>query len=295
MKPHSALAGVQPQIAQISTDRQSTRSTESVARLRTPLRCSQFLARVLECRQLAPDIISCWLEAGAIARQVQPGQFVQVRVGPGFVPFLRRPFSIAERRETKLRVVFRAIGQGTRRLAAAQVGDKWDIIGPLGKPTLAVKGRSVVIIGGGIGIAPLLFLAQERASTNELHVLLGARSRAELLLRNEFRKLRARVVLATEDGSVGIRGLVTDLFAREIHLQGTKTPENSVVFACGPRPMLRRVKELTTGLEAYAFWEERLGCGTGICYCCAVKRVGSECYLRFCRDGPVLKLSEIVV
>jgi dihydroorotate dehydrogenase electron transfer subunit len=247
----------------------------------------QLTARVIERRELAPDIISYWLNAGAIARRIQPGQFIQVAVStpPDF--HLRRPFSIAEREGPKLRVVFRAVGEGTRRLARTQVGSSWDVIGPLGKFVPLPAGRPVVLVGGGMGIAPLLFLARELGHSCALTVLLGAKSRQELILRPEFRRLAARVRFATEDGSLGMRGLVTELYA-----QAGRT---GTVFACGPGPMLRRLRQLCVGLEAYGFWEERMGCGTGICYCCAVKRAHGDGYLRFCREGPVLRLSDIEI
>ena len=102
-----------------------------------------------------------------------------------------------------------------------------------------------------------------------------------------------KLSLSTDDGSLGAKGLVTDNLQSVIcNLQSTIS---RVVFACGPRPMLKKVKELTQGLESYAFWEERMGCGTGICYGCAVKRAGSDHYIRFCQEGPVLRMSDIEV
>jgi dihydroorotate dehydrogenase electron transfer subunit len=253
-------------------------------------------SQVVSREQLAPDVFSVRLRAPAIARAIQPGQFVQVRItgreGAGdLLPFLRRPLSVAQQQGGEVRLVFRVVGRGTGLLAATRPGDDWDVLGPLGKPAPAVRDRNVVLVGGGIGIAPLLFLAERTARDNRVHVLLGARNRQELILRTEFRKLPVRLAFATDDGSLGTKGFVTDTLRSVIsNLQSAIAP---VVFACGPRAMLRRVKELTKGLESYAFWEEHLGCGTGICYCCAVKRAGSDGYIRFCREGPVLRLSDI--
>jgi dihydroorotate dehydrogenase electron transfer subunit len=259
-------------------------------------------ARITERKLLAPDIVSVWLRAGRIAETIKPGQFVQVQIPDSrrdtsgamrkACPelFLRRPLSIAQQRGNRIRLVFRVIGQGTARLAASRPGDEWNLLGPLGKPAPALRDRDVILIGGGIGIPPLLFLAERIARANRVFALLGARNRQDLILRPEFRGLPAKLALATDDGSLGKKGLVTDILRSAL---GSR--HSPVVFACGPRPMLRRVKELTPGIESYAFWEERMGCGTGICYGCAVKRAGSDRYIRFCREGPVLRLSEIEV
>jgi dihydroorotate dehydrogenase electron transfer subunit len=250
-------------------------------------------ATFVASKKLAPDIISVWLEAESIAARIQPGQFVQVRVGPGDEPFLRRPFSVAQQQGNRIRIIFRTIGRGTATLGLARPGDKWSLIGPLGKPAPQFNNRDIVLVGGGIGIAPLLFLAERIHRNNRVRVLLGARNRQELILRPEFRKIGAKLSLSTDDGSLGAKGLVTDALQSVIcSLQSAISP---VVFACGPRPMLRRVKELTKGLESYAFWEERMGCGTGICYGCAVKRATGEGYFRFCQEGPVLRMCDIEV
>lgn len=257
-------------------------------------------ARFVAGKRLAPDIVSVWLEVKSIAARIQPGQFVQVRITPEppnpRTPepfFLRRPFSVTQQQGNRIRIIFRTIGRGTATLGLARPGDKWSLLGPLGKPAPQFNNRDIVLVGGGIGIAPLLFLAERIHRNNRVRVLLGACNRQELILRPEFRKIGAKLSLSTDDGSLGAKGLVTDALQSVIcSLQSAISP---VVFACGPRPMLRRVKELTKGLESYAFWEERMGCGTGICYGCAVKRATGEDYLRFCQEGPVLRMSDIEI
>jgi dihydroorotate dehydrogenase electron transfer subunit len=246
---------------------------------------------VVERRILAPSIVSVWLETKSVAARIQPGQFVQVRTNPGDEPFLRRPFSVAQQQRNRIRIVFRTVGRGTATLGQTRPGGNWNLLGPLGKPAPQFSNRDIVLVGGGIGIAPLLFLAERTHRNNRVHALLGARTRQEVTLRPEFRKLGVKLNLSTDDGSLGTKGLVTDTLQSVIcNLQSAIAP---VVFACGPRPMLRRVNELTKSLESYAFWEERMGCGTGICYGCAVKRANGEGYLRFCQEGPVLRMSDI--
>lgn len=278
-------------------------------------------ARVVSRRRLAPGVVSVWLRAPAIARVIQPGQFVQVQIPNSRrdassatcpEPFLRRPFSVAQQQRDRIRVVFREVGRGTVLLAATRPGDEWNLLGPLGKPAPKVRDRDIIFVGGGIGAAPLLFLAERICRENRVRVILGARNRQELILRAEFRKLGVKLEFSTDDGSLGARALVTDslqsairiprtanrpppaaeVSGQRIAVSGERCP---VVFACGPRPMLRKVKELTRGLESYAFWEERMGCGTGICYGCAVKRVDGKGYLRFCQEGPVLRMSDIEI
>lgn len=250
-------------------------------------------AIVLERQTLAPSIVSVWLETKLVATRIHPGQFVQVRINPGGEPLLRRPFSICQQQRNRIRIVFRITGRGTAALGQTRPGDKWDLLGPLGKPALQLDNRDIIIVGGGIGIAPLLFLTRRICQNNRVHVLLGARNRQELILRPEFRKLGVQLSLSTDDGSLGWHALVTDTLQSVIgNLRSAISP---VIFSCGPRPMLRRVKELTEDVESYAFWEERMGCGTGICYGCAVKRVRGEGYLRFCQEGPVLRMSDIEV
>jgi dihydroorotate dehydrogenase electron transfer subunit len=250
-------------------------------------------ARVVKRKLLAPDVVSVWLRVPEIARVIQPGQFVQVKASSSDEPFLRRPFSVAQQRRDGIRVIFRVVGQGTALLAAARPGDEWNILGPLGRPAPLVRNRNVIIIGGGIGIAPLLFLAERLCRQNRVHVLLGAQNRQELILLPEFRRLGVKLSLATDDGSLGNEGFVTDTLQSVIC--GLRSAIAPVVFACGPRPMLRKARKLTQGLESYAFWEERMGCGTGICYGCAVKRADGQGYLRFCQEGPVLKMSDIEI
>jgi len=271
-------------------------------------------ARVVSRDELAPDIISVWLRVPAIARVVRPGQFIQVKVNYDNEPFLRRPFSVAQQQRDRIRIVFREVGRGTAALAQTRPGDEWSLLGSLGKPAPLVRNRDVIIVGGGIGSAPLLFLAERICRENRVHVLLGARKRRELILRTEFRRLGVKLSLSTDDGSLGAKGIVTDALAdalrqtrcaqRQSGLSrhparrhalnvGRQASFCPVVFACGPRPMLRKVKELAREFESYAFWEERMGCGTGICYGCAVKSAGSDRYIRFCQEGPVLRMSDI--
>lgn len=247
-------------------------------------------ARLIRKTQLSPVIFAFDLESKTIANKAQPGQFVQVRINDSFDPFLRRPFSIAQVWLDTFRIIFRIRGKGTKILSQMKEEEHLDILGPLGRPIPPYKEQNVVMIGGGVGIAPLLFLAQKLAPKNHLYLFFGARNRTELILQEDFKKLTKNIAIISEDGSTGKKGLVTELLIAE-ELDKLK---NLLVFACGPVAMLKALKKMLGFVPIYGFFEERLGCGTGLCFGCAVKkRTGG--YLRLCKDGPVVNLNEIEI
>lgn len=244
-------------------------------------------ARVLSRTGLTPEIYSLWLKPSRPAPEPEPGQFYGIKIPGRPELLLRRPVSVADYRKGRLRFVIRIAGQGTAELSRVSTGTELDILGPLGSPAPLVDGRNVLLCGGGVGSAPLLLLARRLAPKNRLTVLIGARRSKDLILVGEFRKLGARVLIATEDGSRGMRGLVTELAARV--LPKISAP---VIYCCGPRAMLKRLNEIAGRLPVWGFLEERMGCGTGICYCCGVARSDGG-YLRICREGPVVNLKEV--
>lgn len=255
------------------------------------------IARVAARSQLTPDIHSLWLEEPYLARRVKPGQFVNVRCSAGPDPVLRRPISVADVRGTKLRLVYRVKGRGTAMLARFRNGDVIDLLGPLGRPAPPLANLDILVCGGGVGIAPLLFLARQLKGTNRVAAALGARSRQELILVDEFRKLGVRVGVATDDGSSGHHGPVTDLAGNSIGYRETERPpavrrRPSAAFACGPKPMLAALVRKLHPVPVWGFIEERMGCGTGVCYCCALPKKGGG-YVRFCEEGPVVLLNEV--
>jgi len=268
-----------------------------------PERCT-----VDRARELCAGVFSLWLEAPEIARQVRPGQFLNVKVSSGPDPLLRRPISVCDVEGKRVRLVFRVVGRGTGLLGRLRAGDELDVLGPLGRPSPEPHGSDVLLCGGGIGAAPLLFLARRLVKANRLQVLIGARTKAELLLLREFRSIGAEVKTATDDGSAGYKGTVTEL-ADEVRKQNAegrmqkagkrKVPianrqSPSVVFACGPRPMLADLLKRLDPIPVWGYVEERMGCGTGICYCCALPKKGGG-HVRFCEEGPVVRLNEVVL
>lgn len=234
--------------------------------------------QLLSVRFLTKDIVDWRLRCPQPLPQAKPGQFVQVAV-PGHS--LRRPISICEVRGDCLRLVFQIRGSGTAALAELKEGDHIGLLGPLGNGFPVEEPGSVLLIGGGIGVPPLLGTA--RALGERASVLLGFRNREAVILEEDFRQAAGLVKIATDDGSYGAPGLVTDL-ADEI--------DCDAIFACGPLPMLRSAKALANGrgVPCFLSLEERMACGVGACLGCAValQQDGEEPgFARVCRDGPV--------
>ncbi len=266
------------------------------------------LCPVVQVRELCAGVFSLWLEAPEIARRVRPGQFLNVKVSSGPDPLLRRPISVCDVERSRVRLVVRVVGRGTALLGRVRAGDELDVLGPLGRPAPELHHKDVLLCGGGIGTAPLLFFGRRLKRANRLQVLLGARTKAELLLVREFRALGARVALATDDGSAGHGGMVTELAEAALpdrgrrgqvrspksRVLGQRVGRRPVVFACGPRPMLADLVKRLDPIPVWGFVEERMGCGTGICYCCALPKKGGG-HVRFCEEGPVVRLNEVLL
>lgn len=246
-------------------------------------------AEIVSATWLSKDIISVWVKPKGLFVKPKPGQFFGIKIPDRDDLLLRRPFSVADFQNRKLRFIFRMVGKGTKILARAQNGDRWDILGPLGKPAPISYNRDVLLCAGGVGAAPLLYLCRTLITDNRITVITGARRQEDLILVNDFKKLNVRLFITTEDGSRGKKGRVPDLL-----LPILNELSNPIIYACGPRPMLKKLQQLAGEIPIWGFLEERMGCGTGICYCCGIKR-GDSGYLRVCKDGPVVLLNEVIL
>lgn len=243
-------------------------------------------AQIVRKDILNKDTFSIWFLCKEIAKKAKPGQFVQIRVEEGFYPFLPRPFSISDTQRDLLRIVFKIRGMGTSILSRKEWRDFLEIFGPLGRPCPLPKRGKILLIAGGIGIAPIPFFARIfwlMGENRKADLFFGAKTKKELVILNEIRGFMNRVEITTEDGSLGKKGVVTDLLKGERY---------DTIFACGPMGMLKKIKELNLPSRIYGFFEERMGCGAGLCFCCALKRAKGG-YFRVCRDGPVFDLKEI--
>lgn len=218
-----------------------------------------------------------------------PGQFCQLRVSRGATdPLLNRPLSIAGMSGRRLTFFYQATGRGTTALAGFRPGEALPLLGPLGRG-YPETGDRLVIVGGGLGAAGLLFLAAAGAPAGRTSVLLGGRTAAHLALEEEFRRLGLPVECATDDGSRGRRGPVGDLLAA--HLDAGNGGET--ICACGPPAMLQAIGRLAgPGRKLYVSLEMMMACGFGVCRGCVVPTTGG--YRSACTDGPVFRAAEIL-
>jgi dihydroorotate dehydrogenase electron transfer subunit len=244
-----------------------------------------------------------------IARNAQPGQFVNVRVMDSLDPLLRRPFSVyacnPEHRSFSL--LFDIVGRGTKLLAAHDVGDFASVVGPLGRGfDLGSSAEALhVLVAGGCGAAPLHFLSDaicRHWGCEKATVLVGARSGDAVLCEREFRGHGAAVGISTEDGSYGYHGLVTNLLQQ--HLSSLPPHSNVRVYSCGPMPMMREVWRIAKSSQVTSCQlslETSMACGLGVCMGCVVKgcnehdkSCGEWDYRRVCTEGPVFNAEELV-
>jgi len=247
----------------------------------------QEKCRVASIDQLASDVYRLTVHAPLIAAAAYPGQFVMLRVADRYDPLLRRPFSIHQQSsDGTLGLLFKTIGKGTDILAGVAVGDSLDLIGPLGRGFDLTCERPVCIIGGGMGIAPLYFLARQLLLSDRQperdHVLLGARNREELaLLVDDLIDLGYPVQTATDDGSMGQHGFIPDLLDAVL-------PDVSRVYTCGPHPMMKIIVEKCrqADVSCQVSLETHVACGLGACLGCTVLRADGN-YVHVCRQGPV--------
>lgn len=253
-------------------------------------------AIILEHRDYSAGYRLLRLAAPAIAPQVQPGQFVHLRIPRLAASVLRRPFSVFKAEHGELDLLYKAIGRGTAVLATAVAGEPVSLIGPLGHgfPLDLAAGRVPVLIAGGYGMAAL-YLVARRLPTPGL-VFVGGRTTQDVLCVEEFEALGWKVHIATEDGSRGVRGLVTGpLDAWLAAGRAGHTPE---FFACGPNGMLRAVGEraIAGGWRGWLSVDRHMGCGVGACLTCVVKLQdtdGTWLWARACREGPVFEARQI--
>jgi len=243
------------------------------------------ICRILSNDKVATDIYKMVIESKIISDMALPGQFLHIKVGKIYDPLLRRPISICDLDQIKGRItlLYRVCGKGTRLFAEIKSGDSLDIIGPLGKGFPIFESKRASIIGGGIGIAPLLYLSKKLKSSD---VYLGFRD--EVYMIDEFMSNSDNVCIYTESGSHGDKGYPIEALEKNIN-------RYDVVYACGPKKMLSVVKKLCeeNDIECYISLEERMGCGIGACLVCACESSNNGEYKKVCTDGPVFNSREV--
>ncbi len=251
----------------------------------------QYTCSIVKNQKMTSRLFCLSLKAPGLAQRVLPGQFVHVRVANGLKPFFRRPFSIFRAQKT-VDILYDVVGLGTRILSEKKKGESIDCLGPLGTsfrlPPPGIK--QVVMIAGGVGVAPFLALTDVlKKKKYKLILLYGARDQEHVFSLQAFKANGCRVHVATDDGSHGAQGRVSVLFP-QIDLQAS-----TYLYACGPKPMIKCVQDFarTHGLSGQASLEEVMACGVGVCLGCSIKT--TKGFRTVCHDGPVFDLQEIIL
>jgi len=234
------------------------------------------------------------LNAPLIAKNALPGQFVEVKVSNNCEPLLRRPFSIHQASSAKIEILYEVVGPGTEILSKRKAGGNLNIIGPLGNGFDLKSGlrphASGILVAGGMGVAPILFLAAKLAKQKPI-VLIGGKTKDRILCEKEFKNLGCGVKIATDDGSRGFKGYVSSLLEKELK---THNSRSTTIYACGPRPMLKEVSRVAKkfNIPAQISLEEHMACGIGACLGCVVNT--RQGYKRVCQEGPVFEAAQII-
>ncbi|MDE2027682.1 MAG: dihydroorotate dehydrogenase electron transfer subunit [Candidatus Omnitrophica bacterium] len=251
----------------------------------------QNIYKVLANERLSQQYWRLVFDAPDLSREVKPGQFVHIRTDErGLQPFFRRPFSVY-RAQKYVEIFYDVIGPGTRLLMSKKKGDTLDVLGPLGTPFVMppAETRQVVMVAGGIGIAPMLILSDVlKMKKYELLLLYGGRDRGHVYPMKEFKDNGVKVHIATDDGSVGAKGRVSVLFDKI-----DKGPSPVFIYTCGPNPMMKAVQAFASekGLAGQAACEEIMACGLGACLGCSIETAGG--FKTVCYDGPCFDLDEV--
>jgi dihydroorotate dehydrogenase electron transfer subunit len=251
---------------------------------------------VIEQIEIAESIYKLTLQGELVAEMKAPGQFVHVKIGQGFDPLLRRPISISniDKSKNQFTMIYRKEGIGTSRLAEKISGMTVDILGPLGNgfPVSEAKtGSTALLVGGGIGVPPLLELSKQLTAkgVNVIHVL-GFQSENVVFGEEDF-TLLGETYIVTVDGSYGYKGFVTDVIN---HHQW----DFDTMYSCGPTPMLKALESEFPNKKVYLSLEERMGCGIGACFACVCHTSDDPTgysYKKVCSDGPVFLAGEVVL
>ena len=239
----------------------------------------QSIFEIIENTALTSSVYRMRL-SGDTSAITAPGQFVNIKLEG---KFLRRPISVCDCKDGELTIVYKVVGKGTEQMANMHVAEELDILTGLGNGyDLSVSGDKPLLLGGGVGVPPMYMLAKQLiAEGKDVTVILGFNKADEIFYEMEFRALGANVIVATADGSYGVKGFVTDAL-----------PEDYTYFyTCGPEPMLKAVWKATKTSGQMSF-EERMGCGFGACMGCSCKTLTG--YKRICREGPVMRKEEIL-
>lgn len=240
----------------------------------------QSILKIIENTQLTATVFKMKLQ-GDVSEITSPGQFVNIKL-QGL--FLRRPISVCDSENGILTLIYKVVGKGTEQMSEMTEGEELDVLTGLGNGyNTEISGEKPVLLGGGVGVPPLYMLAKKLiAEGKKVTVILGFNTKEEIFCEEDFKSLGADVIVATADGSYGVKGFVTDAL---------KDVDYTYFYTCGPEPMLKALYKATSTSGQFSF-EERMGCGFGACMGCSCKTITG--YKRICKDGPVLEKEEIL-
>ena len=254
-------------------------------------------AKLIDKELLKEDIVKLKISSKEVAENAKPGQFIEIKVADNTEQFLRRPISIydVDKEKGEIEFIFQIKGKGTQILATKKVGDEIDLLGPLGYGTFEIEDyKKVSIIGGGIGTFPLYYLTKALKGKADTTVYIGFRNKELVTLEKEFEEISNKLVLTTDDEKKKKKG-----YAIEFLKEDAKKEKPDMIFACGPLPMLRAVREfaIENNIPCQISLEERMGCGIGACLGCAVKVISGETerYGHVCKEGPVFLANEVEI
>ena len=273
----------------------------------------QIRAKILYNKKIKGNYFHLVIQAPKITQESLPGQFLNIKVNDAYEPLLRRPFSIHRVKGANIELLYEVVGKATEILSRRKSGEYLDVIGPLGNGfTLNTKHKTLnILVAGGMGVAPLVFLAEKLAYSVEriayrkekglklsakryplnAIVLIGVRTKDEILCEKEFKDLGCEVKIATDDGSKGFKGYASELLKEVL---STIDYRLSTIYACGPRPMLEEISHISKkyNIPTQLSLEEHMACGIGVCLGCVVNT--KEGFKRVCKEGPVFNAVKII-
>ena len=255
------------------------------------------ISKVIDNNEIAENIFEAHLSSVNISKAAKPGQFINILPSNNFTKTMRRPMSLSYQDQNSFKIIYKPIGEGTKIMRDWQKGDSTDIIGPLGNAWDVSNNKEAVLLGGGVGIAPILNLYNKIKSTKKVHLFFGARKKEEHFIDHNP---DSNIYLSTDDGSSGIRGNLFDAMNSIFNIN--KLKEKSI-YVCGPPMMMEAVREFVVEhqIECYLALETIMACGIGICQGCSIEKCSSDSNLNtyrnkyelVCMDGPIYKANEI--
>ena len=256
---------------------------------------------ILSVESLNEKLFKLKIYSPVFSLMAMPGNFCHLKVNEESFPLLRRAFSFhrVEKDKGTFELLFKVVGLGTELLSRKNPGEKIDLLAPLGNFfSFPRKDEKIVLSAGGMGIAPLLFflnyLLEKKFNPERITLFFGVKKEKELILLDELSAMRIKIHLATEDGTIGFKGRITELFYQELKERRVKL-KNTMFYACGPTPMLKKISDISKkhNLSCQISLENHMPCGIGACFGCVVKTING--YKRVCKDGPVFDAREVIL